>query len=865
MENGIEKLIRAAIQASEAGDHERSLQLCQQAANLAKGAGRSRELSAALRVCAAALLSLEHHNKALRAANAAIEAATAAQDSRAEAYAKDAKADVLRTLGRNQEALRVAEEAVDAARAVGDKLAEANALLSKAEALRRLGRYDAALQAAEEAVDTAKAARNHLARASALVLKAEALRMLDRYKEALDAAEQAVAAATRAQNRLTKANALCSKASVLGRLGRYQEALQAAEEATEFARGAGSKLAVANALTRKAEDLRMLARYEEALEAAQQAVRAARAAGDKFAEANALDSMADALRMLGRYQEALQAAQQAVEAASSVGSKRAEANALLSKAEALRVLNRLEEALQALDHATTAARAARDRLAEANALRSRADALRMLGRYEEGIGGIEDAIKAARELGDKLGEANALAWKALTLLGAGGLNAAIEASSEAARIAFDLGITSAQRLVGRVQLVVSFAVAYVAERDVRRWVAAAPITREGLQDVPKGTEGIFAVVRGYASYAAAGATQLEGWVGGGYFLWWRGTGIVIDPGSHFVDLMRTRSRFHPADISAVIVTHKHVDHAGDLTAVLSLLHELAEQKAGDRDKNSPGAHPMPQLLLGPNVAQVPNWPVVDLSPGEKEQIGNVHVIAFRTQHEDLGPAKRGCRGLRFELLDEDGATAGVVAVTSDTGWFDELPQHLLGDAATARDDRDPVPLLVIAHLGDIYEEDLEEGPQGKTARHHLGHKGVEKLFREIDSFRTEGDSIDAKPWPWLGVVTEWGPALALREGIHARMLQRGLRAGLICPGILGMEIALPQMQPICQYCRRRLADRWLEIPVAAPDQTWASALPFPRPPRQPLAGDAICIYVCKEHDQSLASAFSALNTSHPGA
>jgi hypothetical protein len=53
--------------------------------------------------------------------------------------------------------------------------------------------------------------------------------------------------------------------------------------------------------------------------------------------------------------------------------------------------------------------------------------------------------------------------------------------------------------------------------------------------------------------------------GGGYFVRWRNKGLVIDPGFDFISNFKTNHSL--ADISGVVVTHSHVDHARDLEAL----------------------------------------------------------------------------------------------------------------------------------------------------------------------------------------------------------------------------------------------------------------------------------------------------------
>ncbi len=82
------------------------------------------------------------------------------------------------------------------------------------------------------------------------------------------------------------------------------------------------------------------------------------------------------------------------------------------------------------------------------------------------------------------------------------------------------------------------------------------------------------ILRGWSS----SVTLLEGgrdrqWRGGGYFLKWRGHGLVIDPGFDFLDNFHDAG-FHGTEISAVVVSHNHPDHNYDLGSLDNLCYEL---------------------------------------------------------------------------------------------------------------------------------------------------------------------------------------------------------------------------------------------------------------------------------------------------
>ncbi|NOR48936.1 MAG: tetratricopeptide repeat protein [Methanosarcinaceae archaeon] len=54
--------------------------------------------------------------------------------------------------------------------------------------------------------------------------------------------------------------------------------------------------------------------------------------------------------------------------------------------------------------------------------------------------------------------------------------------------------------------------------------------------------------------------------GGGYFIRWKGAGLVIDPGINFLENFH-ENKFHMADIDIVLITHNHLDHNYELLQI----------------------------------------------------------------------------------------------------------------------------------------------------------------------------------------------------------------------------------------------------------------------------------------------------------
>ncbi len=69
----------------------------------------------------------------------------------------------------------------------------------------------------------------------------------------------------------------------------------------------------------------------------------------------------------------------------------------------------------------------------------------------------------------------------------------------------------------------------------------------------------------------------SGSLGGGYYLWWEDTGIVIDPGYEFLSqFFCDKRKFGMGDIHAIVTTHAHDDHSHQVETIYSLSHKYRE-------------------------------------------------------------------------------------------------------------------------------------------------------------------------------------------------------------------------------------------------------------------------------------------------
>jgi ribonuclease BN (tRNA processing enzyme) len=194
----------------------------------------------------------------------------------------------------------------------------------------------------------------------------------------------------------------------------------------------------------------------------------------------------------------------------------------------------------------------------------------------------------------------------------------------------------------------------------------------------------------------------------------RGATIWVDPGpGALVRALASRPRVDPSKVDTLVVTHRHLDHSGDATAVLE-----AMTRGGFGPRGALLA-PLDALETEPVVFRYAQRFVARrelLSEGSRHALAPGVVLETPLAH-DHGVETYGYR------LSADGFTAGHVV---DTFWLDALPRAYAG-----------VDLLVV-------NTTRERGRDRKYL--HLGADDAELLVAEVR--------------PRLAILTHLGMQLA---------------------------------------------------------------------------------------------------------
>lgn len=145
---------------------------------------------------------------------------------------------------------------------------------------------------------------------------------------------------------------------------------------------------------------------------------------------------------------------------------------------------------------------------------------------------------------------------------------------------------------------------------------------------------------------------------GGIWLSHKSTNVFIDPGpGALVRCSSSRPKLDPANLDAIILTHKHLDHAGDINAMIEAMTEGGFKKKG--------------ILFLPKDAIGENGVIFSYLKDFVEQTivlkkGNFKVgdIAFDAPVKNLHPVET--YGLKFKIGNK------VISFIADTDYFDDI-------------------------------------------------------------------------------------------------------------------------------------------------------------------------------------------------
>jgi tetratricopeptide (TPR) repeat protein len=325
------------------------------------------------------------------------------------------------------------------------------------------------------------------------------------------------------------------------------------------------------------------------------------------------------------------------------------------------------------------------------------------------------------------------------------------------------------------------------------------------------------------------------WRGGGYFLAWKGHGIVIDPGVDFVTQLY-RKGLSIADVDTVIVTHCHLDHTRDVESLVDLNYRYNSARGFKPHPPNKDFRRLRFLACYSAFMKYSEYLKTSgccRNPTQLERGGDakritdfIDVQAVPAQHMDINGRDEEAIGLVFVLKDESGPVARI-GITSDSKWIESLPDSFSGCD------------VMVAHMGtiEVGEEKAATSGKGEEAadagkavdtggflktdlKNHLGTKGCFRLLQRVK--------------PKVFIIGEFGEELVETRFKILQVFHRLKpdETRLVLCGDSNLALGLGKELSVC-CSHPECARSWPRIPL---DHV-----------RPVIGGDFLFQYICSRH------------------
>jgi len=153
---------------------------------------------------------------------------------------------------------------------------------------------------------------------------------------------------------------------------------------------------------------------------------------------------------------------------------------------------------------------------------------------------------------------------------------------------------------------------------------------------------------------------------GGVWISLKGTNVLVDPGpGSIVRCATSRPKLDPSRLDAIILTHRHLDHSGDINVMIEAMTEGGFKKRGIVFCPQDALEDDPVIL---KYIRGFSEKIEILKAEQEYQVGN---FKFRTSLKHRHPVET--YGLRFQMHQKS------VSILTDTAYFSGLEQFYRTD------------------------------------------------------------------------------------------------------------------------------------------------------------------------------------------
>jgi Tfp pilus assembly protein PilF/phosphoribosyl 1,2-cyclic phosphodiesterase len=304
-------------------------------------------------------------------------------------------------------------------------------------------------------------------------------------------------------------------------------------------------------------------------------------------------------------------------------------------------------------------------------------------------------------------------------------------------------------------------------------------------------------------------------LGGGYFIWHKGKGTVIDPGYNFIENF-SNAGCRLVNIDRIIITHAHNDHTDDFEAILNLFHEFNDKYTG-KEKKVDIYMNMGSLMKFSGLINLKKCDyihkVYPMSAGNIYSLADgMTITALPAYHNEVITDEYSL-GVVLSIETDEGSRK--IVLTSDTGLYPQVTNDR-GEKVADTEGEEIYKLyrkvnegilkdvsLLISHLGSIKKEEIEQ-PDSLTLYFYPNHLGVQGTVQMITAVR-----------PKLAVVSEFGEELrgfrlelmdSIKEVITEFFDKKG-EAPNIIPGDLPLIYDIEHEAVYCQASKEMVSCR----------------------------------------------------------